>query len=216
MTSDVDDLPALQAQGLACRRGGRVLYRDLDLNIHPGQLVWLRGPNGSGKSTLLSQLAGLGEPDAGVIRFGDESVRRLSAPRRARLRYIAHRNALSADLRVVDAVRFLCALHGEPHSAREVEAALAYFELEASARRRVGTLSQGQRRKVALTRLMLSRRPQAWLVDEPFDALDAHGGAQLGGLLQACVALGSSVVVTSHVPLQLPQAREVHLFPDAA
>jgi len=192
------DAPAvrLRLAGVTCRRGERTLFRDLGLTVGAGQVVWLRGANGQGKTTLLRTLAGLSAPEAGEIAWQNPTPQR-------RLVYLAHANALKEDLTVAESLRFLLALAGEAPTGAELDGALARFGLASRRDAPVRTLSQGQRRRVALARLAVPATPAIWLLDEPFDALDAAGIETLNALLAEHARRGGSVVLTSHVPLTL-------------
>jgi heme exporter protein A len=181
----------LQVSGLACRRGDRVLFRGLELALGAGELLWLRGANGRGKTSLLRLLAGLSSPEAGRIE------------RPAALLYVAHANALKDDLTVLESLRFLARLHGRDEADERLLAALRHFGMDKRRNAPVRTLSQGQRRRVALSRLALSSAPALWVLDEPFDALDTDGIAALNELLSRHVASGGAVVLTSHQALSL-------------
>ena len=186
----------LRVAGVACRRGERELFRDLDLSVGAGQIVWLRGANGQGKTTLLRTLAGLSAPEAGEIAWQDPTPQRRHV-------YLAHANALKEDLTVTESLRFLLALAGEAFMSAELDVALARFGLASRRDAPVRTLSQGQRRRVALARLAVPATPATWLLDEPFDALDAAGIETLNALLTEHARRGGSVILTSHVPLTL-------------
>lgn len=189
-------MPVLTAHGLAAERGTRLLFRNLQLTLAPGRVVWLRGRNGRGKTTLLRLLAGLATPAEGEVRLDD---RPLDAAARARLLYLGHQNALAGDLRVVEALRFLSALHGREAGGEQIAAALARLGLARRHQAFVRTLSQGQRRRAALARLALPDAPPVWLLDEPFDALDTDGTTALHTLIGEHVARGGSALVTSHI-----------------
>lgn len=186
----------LVVHGLECRRGERRLFADLGFSVGAGQIVWIRGANGQGKTTLLRTLAGLSAPEAGVIEW------REPAPL-PRLVYLAHANALKEDLTVAESLRFLLALAGEAAGRDKLDSALARFGLASRRQAPVRTLSQGQRRRVALARLAAQTTPSTWLLDEPFDALDASGIETLNALLAEHARRGGSIVLTSHVPLSL-------------
>ncbi len=183
-------------RGLACQRGERRLFSNLAFSAGPGQIVWIRGANGQGKTTLLRTLAGLSAPEAGEIAWQD------STPQR-RLVYLAHANALKEDLTVAESLRFLLALAGDVPTSVELDDALARFGLASRRHAPVRTLSQGQRRRVALARLAVPAAPATWLLDEPFDALDAAGIETLNALLAEHARRDGCVVLTSHVPLTL-------------
>jgi heme exporter protein A len=195
------DVP-LRATGLACRRGGRLLFEGLDLVVEAGSVVWLRGANGSGKTSLLRLLAGIARPDEGRVQC---SIARL---------YVAHANALKDDLTVAESLAFLARLHGQ-HAA-SLPGALARFGLVQRADAPVRTLSQGQRRRVALARLALEPAAALWLLDEPFDALDADGATVLGALLREHAKRGGAAVLASHLAPALDGLAPVAFDLDAA
>jgi len=177
--------PCLTVISLAARRGERLLFRGLRLTLAPGQALWLRGRNGGGKTTLLRLLAGLGAPDAGEIE-------------RCEALFVGHANAMNDDLRAHEALRFAAALSGLEPDAAAVDAALARLGLARQRDAFVRTLSQGQRRRLALARLALPQTAPLWLLDEPFDALDDDGLFALQGLLAGHTQRGGSVLLASH------------------
>jgi heme exporter protein A len=192
--------PSLSASNLACRRGNRLLFRGLDLNLLPGQLIWLRGQNGRGKTSLLRLAAGLAAPEEGEIRSLGAAVRGASEFQQ-RLVFIAHTNALKDDLSVSEALGFLLRIHGRACDTASVHAALQRMGMHSRRDAPVRTLSQGQRRRVALARLAAEQQPSLWMLDEPLDALDADGVERVNGLLLDHLQRGGSVLLTSHLPL---------------
>jgi heme exporter protein A len=196
--SDWPPLPLLEATALCCERGERVLFEGLALRLAPGELVWLRGANGRGKTTLLRTLAGLGTPAAGQLQLGGQPLKGADPAWRRQLVYLGHANALKDDLTAAESLGFATRLAGVPAAAAEVRAALAALGVGALAQRPVRTMSQGQRRRVALARLALAPKPALALLDEPFDALDDDGIDRLAGLLAGIVGAGGAVLFTSH------------------
>lgn len=207
--------PVLAVRALAALRGERPLFRGLDLRLEPAQLIWLRGRNGRGKTTLLRMLAGLSSPARGEIRLDAHPVQRLPVAWRQRLVYVAHANALKDDLSAGEALGFLGRLHGLPHDAASVRAALSRLGVAAWCDAPVRRLSQGQRRRVALARLALAQAPAVWLLDEPFDALDDEGVRALHGLLAEHARRGGSAMLTSHQPPGLSDPEPLSLDLDA-
>jgi heme exporter protein A len=186
--------PTLAVRGLACRRGDRLLFEGLGFELHAGQVIWLRGANGRGKTSLLRLLAGFSRPAGGTLeRAGD--------PRG--LVYIAHSNALKDDLSAFENLQFLARLHGDDADESACTEALRRFGLASRRRAPVRTLSQGQRRRVALSRLALARPATLWVLDEPFDALDAEGILTLNRLLSDHAGGGGAVLLTSHLEFSL-------------
>lgn len=207
-TASVAGAPLLAARALACRRGDRLLFDALDFALHPGELIWLRGANGRGKTSLLRLLAGLSQPAGGEIERSDAA--------RYGFVYIAHANALKDDLSALENLQFLARLHGDPADAPGCTEALRRFDMASRRNAPVRTLSQGQRRRVALARLALAQPRTLWILDEPYDALDAEGCATLDGLLSAHARAGGAVVLTSHLELALDDPVPTVLQLDAA
>ncbi len=187
----------LVVAGLACRRGERILFSHFDLDLQAGELVWLRAANGYGKTTLLRVLAGLTQPEAGTVAWKSDNFPARDGPP---LVYLAHANALKDDLTVTESVRHLVSLHGLSASEAAITASIRRFGLHSRHNAPIRTLSQGQRRRVALTRLCLSDPQATWMLDEPYDALDAEGVALVSTLLADHAARGGNALFTSHVP----------------
>jgi heme exporter protein A len=146
--------------------------------------------------------AGLSVPESGSVLWGGTPLRRADGFLQ-RLVYIGHSNALKDDLTALEALQFLARLHGRAHDAASLLAALERLGMATRRDAPVRTLSQGQRRRVALARLALEQRASLWLLDEPYDALDVDGVQAVNELLRAHLARGGSVLLTSH---QLPGA----------
>jgi heme exporter protein A len=185
--------PLLQLNALAGRRGTRLLFRGVNLALGAGEFVWLRGRNGSGKTSLLRLAAGLGRPALGeVVRAGGTPV------------LLGHTNALKDELTVAESLHFLLGVQGLPQDAATLDVALDRFGLATRRHQRIGQLSQGQRRRVALARLAASRTRPLWLLDEPHDGLDADGAQVLDALLAEHLRSGGSVLMASHQAPSLP------------
>ena len=197
MPSPPADAPLLRLDGVVVRRGERPLFAPIDLVLGRGDVVWLRGANGQGKTTLLRTLAGLAPAADGTIDCP-------TAPA-----FLGHGNALKDDLTASEALAFLGALRSASGGRPRIEPAqldIAFDRLGLPRRHRrapVRTLSQGQRRRVALARFALPDPPALWLLDEPFDALDADGTERVAGLVGAHAAAGGAILLTSHVPVVL-------------
>ena len=208
--------PVLEAVDLAGERGGRPLFRALRFALRPGQVVWLRGRNGRGKTSLLRLMAGLATPVAGAVQCDGVPLPQAASAWRERLLFIGHANALKEDLTVAESLRFLSQLQGRECTAAGLSEALARLGIAALAARPVRTLSQGQRRRVALARLALPQPPSVWLLDEPFDALDDDGVRRLNDLLSEHAAAGGSTLLTSHQVLTLDNPAPTLLDLDTA
>ncbi len=204
----------LEARGLACLRGERVVFAGVSFRVPPGAALLLTGANGAGKSSLLRLLAGLLPPAAGALLWdgGDALADRAAHARR--LRYLSPQDALKPALTARESLRFAARLHGGG-SGDAADAALDALGLLPLADLPVRLLSTGQRRRLALARLALASAAGAaaplWLLDEPTLGLDAASVARLGGLLARHRAAGGAVVAATHLPLPLPDAAELRL-----
>jgi heme exporter protein A len=192
----------LQAAGLAAFRGERLVFRDLDFAVADGAALLLIGPNGSGKSTLLRLLAGLLRPAAGMLTWnGQDALADLPAHAR-RIAYVGHQDAVKLGLTAAENLRFAARIAGS-----DVPAALAAVGLEALGELPARLLSAGQKRRLALARLVVSHA-ELWLLDEPTLGLDLASVERFGGMLNAHRRRGGSVVAATHLPLPLPEAVE--------
>jgi len=190
--------PTLTLRALCGQRGERPLFEGLSFAVRPGDVVWLRGRNGRGKTSLLRILAGLSRAEGGSLHIGEAVPHAVAQAWRSHLVYIAHASALKDDLTVAENLRFFARLQGRHLDAVDLQVALSTWGIAHLHDVPVRTLSQGQRRRTALARLALPHPPSVWLLDEPFDALDADGVATLNRLLAEQSRRGGSVVFTSH------------------
>ena len=179
----------LSFQDLAIARGDHVLLRGLAGAVSAGEILHIRGANGIGKTTLLEILCGLRQPEHGAVTraFEPEGCH-----------WIGHRNALNPALTPYENLRFWCALQDAP--AEGIRGALREFDLTRVADQPCRQLSAGQKRRSALARLAVVRRP-GWFLDEPLSALDEGGVRHWCNLLQAHQQQGGVAVITSHQPL---------------
>jgi len=143
----------LEAVDLACERGGRSLFRGLSFALRDGELLRIAGPNGSGKTSLLRIVCGLLSPTAGTVLWDGAEIRRLREEYAKQLVYIGHAAAVKDDLTAAENLRIACTLAGHRVSPRQIQQALDSFEL---ADLPVKRLSQGQRRRAVLARLVVS------------------------------------------------------------
>jgi heme exporter protein A len=208
VTGRAGDNGDLVAEDLACRRGERLIFRGLSCALAPGGALVLTGANGSGKSSLLRVLATLLAPASGRISWDGQPVADDPARYRARLHYVGHLDAIKPALRVRETLCFWAGMRGVTRP--ETEAALDAFGLEALADFPCRWLSAGQRRRLALARLVAA--PAAlWLLDEPTASLDADGEARLNAAIAAHRAAGGRVAIATHQPVALPGAAPLGL-----
>lgn len=197
--------PLIAARGLALARGERVVFAGLSLAVPAGGALLLTGPNGAGKSSLLRCLAGLLPPLEGAVLWRGEDAFADRSAHALRIRYAGHAEAVKPSLTVAENIAFWARLWGG-----EWRAALSAFGLADLADLPARVLSSGQRRRLALARLLLGRA-ELWLLDEPTVGLDAQAVARLGEVLARHRTAGGAVIAATHLPLPLPGAEELAL-----
>lgn len=197
----------LLADNLTCSRGMRPIFSGLSLRVEAGKALILLGPNGSGKTTLLRALADFLPPDSGQISLegGDKERERAE-----QCNYVGHRDGLKTRLTALENLRFYADYLGEQAAASIIEAALEGFGLAALGPIPTGYLSAGQKRRLALARLLVAKRP-VWLLDEPSVSLDTASLHILTDVLAAHLKTGGIAVVATHLPLGLDDAETLHL-----
>jgi len=188
----------LSVNALACVRGERRLFADLSFTLAPHTLLAVRGANGSGKTSLLRMLCGLLSPAAGSIAWNGNDIHSAREEYCAQIAYIGHLNGVKDDLSGLENLRFAARTAGIVASAASVDAALRELGLDGFQRLPCKTLSQGQRRRVALARLCLSASRPLWVLDEPFTALDTAALALTQGLIESHLQQGGMVILTTH------------------
>ena len=187
-------LMRLTGSGLAVVRNGRSVFSGLSFELAAGELLAVTGANGVGKSTLLRIVAGLLAPSAGRVSLEPATADSLASE----LHYLGHLDGLKTTLTVRRNLEFWRALW----AAKTVELALEAVGLGHLADLPVGLLSAGQRRRLAIARLLIDERA-LWLLDEPATSLDAAGEQMLGRLIAAHLAAGGMAMVATHRELPL-------------
>lgn len=187
----------LSFRELGCSKGGRTLFENVNAALEPGQWMHIAGANGVGKTSLLRMLCGLSPIEAGDILWAGQSARQQPAALRSQLCFLGHLNALQESLSVSENLRFACALSDLRPSEARLRQALHEFGLRGREHQLARHLSQGQKRRVALSRLTLSSAP-LWVLDEPFVAMDDGGVRLLAGHIAQHLHRGGMAVLTSH------------------
>jgi heme exporter protein A len=196
----------LELRQVECVRGRRSLFKGLDLVVLPGQLLRLQGANGAGKTSLLRMICGLLAPAQGEVLWRGQRIGALREEFGKELVYLGHAAALKDELSALENLVTASVLAGQAVSAPRAAAALAAAGLRGRERAPARVLSQGQRKRVALARLVLSSGSPLWVLDEPFNALDSAATAWLLGLITEQVGRGGIVVLTSHQSVGLSDA----------
>ena len=199
-------------EALCCVRSGWPVFAGLDFRLAPGEALVLVGPNGAGKSSLLRIMAGLLRPAAGRLFWDGHPVADDVMAHAMRVHYVGHADAIKPTATVDEALTFWASFRGAARQGIEhrVAAALAAFRIEHLASLPGGFLSQGQRRRVALARLIATDAP-LWLLDEPRTALDADALRCLDRVIADHRSAGGGVVMALHGGDHPPAAQVVDL-----
>jgi heme exporter protein A len=201
----------LRLENVTIERGERMLFAPLSLSASGGTLVRIAGANGAGKTTLLRALAGLMAVASGKIHWLNDESAYLTGHHRV---FVGHSNAFNDSLTPLENCAFSEGVAGTSVTRDAVKSALAQMGVASLMDRRVGSLSQGQKKRVALSRLFLpSNANVAWLLDEPFVALDVATQALLASHIEAALTRGALVVLTSHqaVNIAAPNVLDINL-----
>lgn len=211
-TRDLSAESCLTATELSCYRGERLLFNRIDLEARAHELLQIHGPNGSGKTTLLRVLCGLTLPTEGEIRWKGTNIHSSSSDYFSQVLHVGHANGIKLELSPSENLRFARSL-GNQTSEMDVADVLERLDLYGFEDVPTRSLSAGQRRRVALARLLLTQAT-LWILDEPFSSLDKAGISAVESLLTQHLDQGGIVILTSHSPIRLGNRpmKELHLF----
>lgn len=200
----------LSAHKLACERDERLLFSDLSFDLYPGELLQLEGPNGAGKTSLMRLLAGLLPFSEGELIWQGENIDSCREDFYQSVLFIGHLAGIKAQLTPLENLHWFAALEGINDEAL-LEQALQQVGLAGYEDHPCHQLSAGQKRRVALARLLFTQRP-LWLLDEPFTALDKAAVAAVEDLLIKHSQSSGAVILTSHHALEeLPGLKKLSL-----
>lgn len=188
----------LEAVTLECVRNDAVLFSGLSFTLAPGEVLRVSGPNGSGKTSLLRILCGLGTPERGEVRWRGAEIQSVFADFVSHVQYVGHSDGISLDLTCSENLAFNAALAAAAPNG-SVSAALEEVGLGGCAGLSARRLSAGQRRRLALARLLLIPA-ECWLLDEPFTSLDPDGRAFVNDLVRKHSSGGGTAIISSHEP----------------
>lgn len=213
---------------LSLRRGSRLLIKDLSISLDKGQSLLLTGPNGVGKTTLIRAIAGFIPPHSGQITYLStpqpaadfKNNNGASPPEPELIHYIGHKNGLRTSLTVLENLEFWQGFYGAANSNTKTNSAetelrevMKTFSLTTLMDIPAGYLSAGQKRRLGLARLLLSKRP-LWLLDEPTVSLDRLSAELLAKTAEEHLKQGGILIAATHIPLGIPFTKEIELSPN--
>jgi heme exporter protein A len=195
----------LSVSDLSCKRGDQTLFSGVSFALSAGQWIHLEGLNGSGKTSLLRTVTGFTPPLQGQVRWRGLPLGEALEAFHAELLYLGHSLALKDELSALENLEADARVAGRRFVLADARSALQRLGLRGRTRLPVRVLSQGQKRRVALARLLLQTAP-LWVLDEPFVALDAQAQALVAEAISSHVQAGGMALFTSHQALPLKGA----------
>ena len=204
----------LEVLKLGCIRGDRRLFSDLSFSATAGELIELRGPNGSGKTSLLRILCGLSSPAAGQVRWNGKNIRSLAEEYFRDVAYLAHQNAVKDELSALENLCIASGVAGNPLNKAQAQQVLERIGLKDRQHLPARVLSAGQRRRLALTRLLTSKAT-LWILDEVLTSLDDAAVRLSREFISDHIKNGGIAIVATHQDLNLSVERmqRIQLFP---
>jgi len=193
----------LSVQQLACERGRKRLFSDLNFQLQPGQCLHVQGANGAGKTSLLRIVCGLAEALEGQVHWRGQDTRLDPSAWRAELVYLGHTPGLKDELSAAENLQFQSQIDGCALSDAQIDGALQRVGLGRQQQMPLRRFSQGQKRRAALARL-IARPVPVWVLDEPLAALDVPAQQLVAQLLAGHLKDGGLALVTSHQPVGVP------------
>jgi heme exporter protein A len=196
----------LEVVNLGCTRGDRRLFKGLNFSVQPGELIELRGANGSGKTSLLRILSGLATPAEGEVLWQGTSIRSLGEEYAGTVAYLAHQNGVKDELSAIENLRITCGVAGNALSTSGAQAILEQVGLSRQQNLPARSLSAGQRRRVALARLLASTAT-VWILDEVLTSLDEAAVKLSRRFIGDHLSKGGLAIIATHQELDLARDR---------
>jgi heme exporter protein A len=190
------ELTQLHIDNVICTRNDTQLFQPVEFTLRPSQMVHVQGPNGIGKTTLLRCVAGFIRPASGQILWSNIPISQ-HEDYSSNLGFLGHKAAIKSSLTVYENLHWSPSINVPP-MRDQIEETLERLELSSLSHRLAGTLSSGQKQRLALSKLFLSKA-RLWIMDEPFNSLDTQGVALVLGLLDWHLSNLGMVIVTSHL-----------------
>jgi len=198
----------LQTRDLSCVKDDRVLFEGMNLSLDAGQILLVEGKNGSGKTSLLRILTGLSLPESGDVLWQGRPISEVGADYYEQVNYVGHHDGIKRDLTCLENLRLVQAM-GKPLPI-DLDEALDKVNLYRFGDNYVATLSAGQKRRLALARLVVTEA-LLWIMDEPFTSLDKASMAMFQEMFEQHLEKGGVIVLTSHHDIEMPQSDVVRL-----
>ena len=192
------------------RRNKRLIFNNFNLKLLKSQIIILIGDNGAGKSSLLDIAVGILEPEKGIIKINTIPVTELGSDKKKKFTYIPHKDSLKDYLTIEENLANWVSISNNKISKKEFYESLKFFNLHKMSQNPIRNLSHGQRKKVSLTKLLLSKT-KLWLLDEPFNGLDSSSTNKFKNLIHDHIRNNGSIVLSSHINLKLNGSKKIFI-----
>tara|TARA_E500000331_G_C17047911_1_gene622643 strand:- start:66 stop:734 length:669 start_codon:yes stop_codon:yes gene_type:complete len=191
-------------------RNKRIIFDNFNLKLKKSQIMILIGKNGIGKTTLFDLIVGILEPKNGIIKINEIPIEDLYSDKRFLFTYLPHKDSLKENLTVRENLEIWANLSENENNFSTINSSLKYFNIYDLSNNFIGNLSQGQRKKVSLSKLLLTKT-NLWLLDEPFNGLDKSSISQTIKLLENHAKNGGSVLISNHINVGIKNSQKVFL-----
>ena len=200
----------LEVSSIYLYRNRKQVFKDFSLNLKNSEIILLEGENGVGKTSLLNMVSGLINPDKGFIKIGRKSIIELGNQKKKKITYIPDKNCLKENLSVNENLKIWLKLSNLKVDNNSYQKALNAFSLNNIQETLVKSLSHGQKKKVALTKLLFSKS-KLWLLDEPLNGIDTKTITILKKIMSRHIRENGSILFSSHVQLNLKLTKRIFL-----
>ncbi len=200
----------LEIISVCLKRNKRIIFDNFNLKLNKSQIMILIGENGSGKTSLLDLVAGILEPQKGTIKIDKLPCKDLHSNKRDIFTYLSNKDALKENLTVEENLIMWSRISSRNFSEPKLTKVFDFFQLKEIRKNLVGNLSQGQRKKVTLSKLLISKS-QLWLLDEPFNSLDSKSVKKTIKLIERHTQNGGSTLLTNHIDLSFKNSQKIKL-----
>lgn len=191
-------------------RNKRLIFDNFNLKLKKSQTMILIGSNGIGKTTLFELIVGILEPQKGIIKINNQLIQKMFEKKRKNFTYLPHKDGLKDNLTIIENIENWNYLSANKYDFEKLKSSLDYFDLFKIKDENVGNLSQGQRKKVSLSKLILSKN-LLWLLDEPFNGLDSDSITKTKRILENHRKTGGAVLLSSHIDVKIKSSRKIVL-----